>query len=94
MLMFDRSRLASKNYWIDEEGLVFIIYSWDSMREDRKVISNTHIKRDFDKLYELGLLQVKRKYRDSNLYYLNIYSGKEESEITQIVESNSEEKVE
>ncbi|MGL4509236.1 hypothetical protein, partial [Cetobacterium sp.] len=71
-----------------------IIYSWDSMREDRKVKSNNQIKRDLDKLYELGLLQVKRKYRDSNLYYLNIYSEKEESEITQIVESNLEEKVE
>lgn len=94
MLMYDRTRLSSKNNWIDEEGEVFIIYSWDSMREDRKVKSNTQIKRDLDKLYELGLLQVKRKYRDSNLYYLNIYSGKEESEITQIVESNSEEKVE
>lgn len=94
MLMYDRTRLSSKNNWIDEEGEVFIIYSWDSMREDRKVKSNTQIKRDLDKLYELGLLQVKRKYRDSNLYYLNIYSGKEESEITQIVESHSEEKVE
>lgn len=94
MLMYDRTRLSSKNNWIDEEGEVFIIYSWDSMREDRKVKSNTQIKRDLDKLYELRLLQVKRKYRDSNLYYLNIYSEKEESEITQIVESNSEEKVE
>ncbi|MCQ9628414.1 replication initiator protein A [Cetobacterium somerae] len=94
MLMYDRTRLSSKNNWIDEEGEVFIIYSWDSMREDRKVKSNTQIKRDLDKLYELGLLQVKRRYRDSNLYYLNIYSGKEESEIIQNVESNSEEKVE
>ena len=94
MLMYDRTRLSSKNNWIDEEGEVFILYSWDSMREDRKVKSNNQIKRDLDKLYELGLLQVKRKYRDSNLYYLNIYSEKEESEITQIVESNLEEKVE
>lgn len=94
MLMYDRTRLSSKNNWIDEEGEVFIVYSWDSMRGDRKVKSNTQIKRDLDKLYELGLLQVKRKYRDFNLYYLNIYSGKEESEITQNVESNSEEKVE
>lgn len=89
MLMYDRTRLSSKNNWIDEEGEVFIIYSWDSMREDRKVKSNNQIKRDLDKLYELGLLQVKRKYRDSNLYYLNIYSEKEESEITQFVETNN-----
>lgn len=89
MLMYDRTRLSSKNNWIDEEGEVFIIYSWDSMREDRKVKSNNQIKRDLDKLYELGLLQVKRKYRDSNLYYLNIYSEKEESEITQFVEANN-----
>ena len=94
MLMYDRTRLSSKNNWIDEEGEVFILYSSDSMTEDRKVISNNQIKRDLDKLYELGLLQVKRKYRDSNLYYLNIYSEKEGSEITQIVESNLEEKVE
>lgn len=94
MLMYDRTRLSSKNNWVDEGGEVFILYSWDSMREDRKVKSNNQIKRDLDKLYELGLLQVKRKYRDSNLYYLNIYSEKEKNEITQIVESNLEEKVE
>lgn len=90
MLMYDRTRLSSENNWVDESGEVYILYSWDNMRKARKVKSNTQIKRDLDKLYELDLLQVKYQYKNSNIYYLNIYSETEENRITQNVEDDKE----
>lgn len=90
VLMYDRTRISLDNNWVDDEGEIYIEYSWESMRKNRKVKSNTQIKRDLEKLYELNLLQVKRQYRESNIYYLNIYSENLESEITQIVEDEKQ----
>ena len=90
VLMYDRTRISLENNWVDEDGEIYIEYSWESMRKNRKVKSNTQIKRDLEKLYELNLLQVKRQYRDSNIYYLNIYSENKESKIIQIVEDEKQ----
>lgn len=90
VLMYDRTRISLDNNWVDNEGEIYIEYSWESMRKNRKVKSNTQIKRDLEKLYELNLLQVKRQYRESNIYYLNIYSENLESQITQIVEDEKQ----
>ncbi|MGL5778068.1 replication initiator protein A [Cetobacterium sp.] len=93
VLMYDRTRISLDNNWVDDEGEIYIEYSWESMRKNRKVKSNTQIKRDLEKLYELNLLQVKRQYRESNIYYLNIYSENLESETTQIVEDEKQVKL-
>lgn len=90
VLMYDRTRISLENNWVDKDGEIYIEYSWESMRKNRKVKSNTQIKRDLEKLYELNLLQVKRQYRDSNIYYLNIYSENTESKIIQIVEDEKQ----
>lgn len=84
VLMYEKTRLSAKNNWIDKEGDVYIMYSWESMKEDRKVKSRTQIKRDLDKLYELGLLETKKNFQQVNKYYLNIF---DEENSTQSVNS-------
>lgn len=84
VLMYEKTRLSAKNNWIDKEDDVYIMYSWESMKEDRKVKSRTQIKRDLDKLYELGLLETKKNFQQVNKYYLNIF---DEENSTQSVNS-------
>lgn len=74
ILMYDRTRLSSKNNWIDKEGDVYIKYSYEEMLIDLKVNSKTQIQRNLSKLLELGLIEKKRNFNSSTTYYLNIYS--------------------
>ena len=74
ILMYDRTRLSSKNNWIDKEGDVYIKYSYEEMLVDLKVNSKTQIQRNLSKLLELGLIEKKRNFNSSTTYYLNIYS--------------------
>ncbi|MGL5000958.1 MAG: replication initiator protein A [Cetobacterium sp.] len=74
ILMYDRTRLSSKNNWIDDNGEVYIKYSYEEMAKDLKVKSNTQVQRNLKKLKELNLIDSKRNFNNSNTYYLNIYS--------------------
>lgn len=73
ILMYDRTRVSSKNGWIDKDGDVYIKYSYEEMLIDLKINSKTQIQRNLSKLLELGLIEKKRNFSSSTTYYLNIY---------------------
>ena len=102
ILMYDRLRLSIENGWFDEKGHAYIRYSYDEM-EKHLITSRTQIKRNLDKLEELGLIVKKRNFSASSIFYLQIYSednpsinpqsGTSDKELTaispQIVDSNN-----
>lgn len=98
VLMYDRTRLSAKNNWIDENGDVYIKYSYEELLSDLKLKSNTQIQRNLSKLIELNLIEKKRNFSSSTTYYLNIYSPTQNVVViptqsvsiipTQIVETN------
>ena len=78
VLMYDRLRLSSKNEWIDEEGTVYIKYSYDEMQEDlncsRQAISN-----NLKDLLALDLIVKIKNYNSSSKFYLKIYDSRQEN---------------
>lgn len=74
VLMYDRLRLSSKKGWIDKTGEVYIRYSYDEMQSDldcsRQTVSN-----NLKDLENLGLINKKRGFNSSSIFYLNIYSN-------------------
>ena len=74
VLMYDRLRLSSKKGWIDKTGEVYIRYSYDEMQLDldcsRQTVSN-----NLKDLEKLELIDKKRGFNSSSIFYLNIYSN-------------------
>lgn len=73
ILMYDRLRLSIENNWFDEKGHAYIRYSYDEMGKHLDT-SRTQIKRNLDKLEELGLIVKKRNFSASSIFYLQMYS--------------------
>ena len=70
LLMSDRSRLSKKNSWIDEEGDTYIMYSYEELCEELNLKRRNSISDAIKELENLNLIEKKRRYNRSNVYYL------------------------
>lgn len=86
ILMYNRLRMSEMNNWVDKNGDVYIRYTWENLKKDLKVKSMQQIKRNLDCLFDLNLLEKKKSFSQSNVYYLNVYKG--DDDILQNVESS------
>ncbi len=88
LLMSDRFRLSKKNGWIDEEGDTYIMYSYEELCEELNLKRRNSISEAIKELEKLNLIEKKRRYNRSNVYYLIDISDSNNN-----VTSNSNEKV-
>ena len=70
LLMSDRFRLSKKNGWIDEEGDTYIMYSYEELCEELNLKRRNSISEAIKELEKLNLIEKKRRYNRSNVYYL------------------------
>lgn len=70
LLMSDRFRLSKKNGWIDEEGDTYIMYSYEELCEELNLKRRNSISEAIKELENLNLIEKKRRYNRSNVYYL------------------------
>ena len=70
LLMSDRFRLSKKNGWIDEEGDTYIMYSYEELCEELNLKRRNSISDAIKELENLNLIEKKRRYNRSNVYYL------------------------
>ena len=70
LLMSDRFRLSKKNGWIDEEGDTYIMYSYEELCEELNLKRRNSISEAIKELERLNLIEKKRRYNRSNVYYL------------------------
>ena len=70
VLMLDRYKVSKKHKWVDKEKKVYIIYSYEDLMEDLNVKSKNGISEALKELEELNLLQRKKRYRNSTIFYL------------------------
>ena len=100
LLMSDRSRLSKKNSWIDEEGDTYIMYSYEELCEELNLKRRNSISDAIKELENLNLIEKKRRYNRSNVYYLvdisdsnnNVTSNSNENDTIKI-DVNSNKKV-
>ena len=100
LLMSDRFRLSKKNGWIDEEGDTYIMYSYEELCEELNLKRRNSISDAIKELEKLNLIEKKRRYNRSNVYYLvdisdsnnNVTSNSNENDTIKI-DVNSNKKV-
>ena len=89
LLMSDRFRLSKKNGWIDEEGDTYIMYSYEELCEELNLKRRNSISEAIKELEKLNLIEKKRRYNRSNVYYLvDISNSNENDTIKTDVNSN------
>lgn len=77
VLMYERTRLSAKNNWIDEDGDVYIKYSYDELMADLKCNSKTTVSNNLKDLEKLDLIDKIKCFNSSNIYYLKVWSTEE-----------------
>lgn len=70
LLMSDRVRLSKKNGWVDEDGDTYIMYSYEELCEELNLKRRNSISDAIKELENLKLIEKKRRYNRSNVYYL------------------------
>jgi DNA-binding transcriptional regulator GbsR (MarR family) len=73
-LMYERLRMSAKNNWIDNDGDVYIKYSYDELIEDLKCNSRTTVSNNLKELQELDIVDKVKCFSSSNIYYLKVKS--------------------
>lgn len=78
VLMYDRLKVSAKNNWHDNEGNVYIKYSYTQLMQDLKCASKTTVSNNLKDLEKLNLIKKVKCFSSSNVYYLNFYSSTED----------------
>ncbi len=76
VLMYDRIKLSYYNNWIDEEGIVYIKFSYDEL-QNKLNCSRQAVSDNLKKLEELDLIDKKRQFNSSSIFYLKVDSSLE-----------------
>lgn len=90
VLMYERTRLSAKNNWIDEDGDVYIKYSYDELMEDLKCNSRTTVSNNLKDLEKLDLIDKIKCFNSSNIYYLKVWSTEDCTSIENCTDSSTE----
>ncbi|SJZ95697.1 Replication initiator protein A (RepA) N-terminus [Cetobacterium ceti] len=75
--LFDRIKLSAYNNWIDEDGNIYIKYSYDELKEILGAKSDGTIANALKQLKELKLLTQVKGFNTSSIFYLSNILEKE-----------------
>ena len=78
VLMYERLRVSSKNNWVNDDGEIYIKYSYDEMLDDLKCNSKTTVSNNIKELIKLGMIVQKKKFNASSCYFLNYFESTED----------------
>lgn len=67
---FERVKLSSSNNWIDNDGNVYIKYSYNELMEILSTKSKGTIAGALEELKTLGLIIQEKRFNDTSRYYL------------------------
>ena len=70
MLILDRYKLSMKNNLLDKEGRVYVLYTYEELCEELNLKRRNSISEAIKELEKLNLIEKKRRYNRSNVYYL------------------------
>ncbi|BEO91129.1 hypothetical protein FNSP4_09360 [Fusobacterium nucleatum] len=79
VLMLDRYKLSKKNKWKDEEGVYYIIYSYDELLENLYTKNKNRVAEALKELESLNFLKKRKRYRNSTIFYLKNESNQKDT---------------
>ena len=70
ILMLDRHKVSKKNNWIDKEGQVYVLYTYEEISAELNLKRRNSIAEAIKELENLNLIKKKRRFNQSTIFYI------------------------
>ena len=71
MLILDRYKLSMKNNLVDKEGRVYVLYTYEEISAELNLKRRNSISEAIKELEKLNLIEKKRRFNKSTVFYIN-----------------------
>ena len=71
MLILDRYKLSIKNNLVDKEGRVYVLYTYEEISAELNLKRRNSISEAIKNLEKLNLIEKKRRFNKSTVFYIN-----------------------
>ena len=71
MLILDRYKLSMKNNLVDKEGRVYVLYTYEEISAELNLKRRNSISEAIKDLEKLNLIEKKRRFNKSTVFYIN-----------------------
>ena len=71
MLILDRYKLSMKNNLVDKEGRVYVLYTYEEISAELNLKRRNSISEAIKVLEKLNLIEKKRRFNKSTVFYIN-----------------------
>ena len=71
MLILDRYKLSIKNNLVDKEGRVYVLYTYEEISAELNLKRRNSISEAIKDLEKLNLIEKKRRFNKSTVFYIN-----------------------
>ena len=69
-LMLDRYKVSKKNNWIDKEGHIYVLYTYEEISIELNLKRRNSIAEAIKELENLNLVKKKRRFNQSTIFYI------------------------
>ena len=70
ILMLDRHKVSKKNNWIDKEGQVYVLYTYEEISIELNLKRRNSIAEAIKELENLNFIKKKRRFNQSTIFYI------------------------
>ena len=71
MLILDRYKLSMKNNLVDKEGRLYVLYTYEEISAELNLKRRNSISEAIKELEKLNLIEKKRRFNKSTVFYIN-----------------------
>ena len=89
ILMLDRYKVSKKNNWIDKEGQVYVLYTYEEISIELNLKRRNSIAEAIKELENLNLIKKKRRFNQSTIFYITDTLNSNETDTLVIINNNN-----
>ena len=89
ILMLDRHKVSKKNNWIDKEGQVYVLYTYEEISAELNLKRRNSIAEAIKELENLNLIKKKRRFNQSTIFYITDTLNSNETDTLVIINNNN-----
>ena len=89
ILMLDRYKVSKKNNWIDKEGQIYVLYTYEEISIELNLKRRNSIAEAIKELENLNLIKKKRRFNQSTIFYITDTLNSNETDTLIIINNNN-----
>ena len=89
ILMLDRHKVSKKNNWIDKEGQVYVLYTYEEISIELNLKRRNSIAEAIKELENLNFIKKKRRFNQSTIFYITDTLNSNETDTLVIINNNN-----